>query len=276
MSPARPKRKAKPKPRAAAAAKKPQAARRGATRVSAVPPAVLAQLNAGLIEAKTLAESLAVDFGALFGAAFPRAPRAVLTAIQQTRGVGVLERMRIAGSLLAGLGAAPIAAASEHPSDTVRGWAAFATANEAPDLAAALQKLKRFADDPNAGVREWAWMTIRNRVAADAASAVQQLLPWTADASPNVRRFASEATRPRGVWAAHIPVLTAMPAIGLPILERLRSDDSRYVQNSVANWLNDAAKDNATWVRSVTSRWTKESSTAATAYIVKRALRSLA
>jgi 3-methyladenine DNA glycosylase AlkC len=267
----------KPKRKAAARETKPVAAgeRTGASRMADIPTDVLRQLNQGLIEAKTLAENLAIDSAALFAAAFPQAPSSVLRAVKAGRELGILQRTRLAGEQLAVLGDSAVTAAAEHTSDMVRGWAAFATAKKTNDFASALGAMKRFADDPNAGVREWAWMTVRDRIASDTVSAIKLLVPWTQDRSPNIRRFASEATRPRGVWAAHIGELRRFPALGLPILDNLKSDESRYVQNSVGNWLNDAAKDNAAWVRELTRQWLAESSSAATAYIVKRALRSL-
>ena len=73
---------------------------------------------------------------------------------------------------------------------------------------------------------------------------------------------------------AHAP-LKAQPWRGLPLLEPLRADASRYVQNSVANWLNDAAKTQPAWVREVCERWSRGKAPAATLYIVRRAQRSI-
>jgi 3-methyladenine DNA glycosylase AlkC len=61
------------------------------------------------------------------------------------------------------------------------------------------------------------------------------LQPWVHDADENIRRFACELTRPKGVWCAPIRALQAQPERALHLLEPLRADTSRYVQNSVAN-----------------------------------------
>ena len=90
-----------------------------------------------------------------------------------------------------------------------------------------------------------------------------------------MRRFASEALRPRGVWAAHIPTLKQQPERGEPILHPLRADPSQYVQDSVANWINDASKTRPDWAIALCKRWVAENDNAATARIVKRALRSV-
>ena len=101
------------------------------------------------------------------------------------------------------------------------------------------------------------------------------LAEWTASPSERLRRFASEALRPRGVWCAHIAALKADPARALPLLAPLRADPSAYVQDSVSNWLNDAAKDQPAWVRTLCAQWLESSDAAATRRICQRATRSL-
>jgi len=66
---------------------------------------------------------------------------------------------------------------------------------------------------------------------------------WTRDPSAHVRRLASEGSRPRLPWGLRLQALVADPTPTLPILEALQDDPSAYVRRSVANHLNDIAKD---------------------------------
>jgi len=66
---------------------------------------------------------------------------------------------------------------------------------------------------------------------------------WTTDQNHHVRRLASEGTRPRLPWAMRLPALMRDPQPILPILTALLDDREEYVRRSVANSLNDIAKD---------------------------------
>ncbi|OWV85207.1 DNA alkylation repair protein [Rhizobium sp. N122] len=66
---------------------------------------------------------------------------------------------------------------------------------------------------------------------------------WLSDPDRHVRRLASEGTRPRLPWAMRLPQLVKDPAPILPILTALMDDPEDYVRRSVANSLNDIAKD---------------------------------
>ena len=143
-------------------------------------------------------------------------------------------------------------------SDTARGWAAFAVGLRGGDPADQLGMALRFARDPHFGVREFAWLGVRAVVRDHPLEAIEFLSGHVADESALVRRFCVEATRPRGVWSAHVPLLKAEPEAGLPVLDPLAAAGERYVRESVANWLNDAARTRPDWVRGTCSRWVIE------------------
>lgn len=65
------------------------------------------------------------------------------------------------------------------------------------------------------------------------------------------------------------------PGLGLAILEPLKSDKSKYVQDSVGNWLNDASKTQPDFVKQLCEKWKQESPTKENAYIIKKALRTI-
>lgn len=237
----------------------------------------LAELNAGRVEARTLTEALAIDHRLLLQAAIPDATEELAKAVEIAQNLGILKRMAAIGvALQQELSVNAREALAAHPSDTVRGWMCFATAADTTmDTQTLLSAIQPLADDPCFTVREWVWMSTRPRLVDELTESINLLIPWTEEESANLRRFASESLRPRGVWASHIAVLKQSPAIGEPLLEPLRSDPSRYVQYSVANWINDAAKTNPKWARGLCERWRAESPTAATTRITTRALRSL-
>jgi 3-methyladenine DNA glycosylase AlkC len=251
-------------------------ARKGARSRAGLAAETLAALNAGRIAAATLAECLAVDHAALMRSVAPDLPPDRMTELQALAGSGITRRMAAAADLLlTQLGDGGVARLATHPSDTVRGWAAFMVGRR-PGLALPerLEQVRVLADDTHFGVREWAWLAIRPHLAADPEHGIDLLLTWTAAASAKLRRFAVEATRPRGVWAAHIPLLKREPGLALPLLEPLRADPATYVQDSVANWINDAAKDRPDWARELCERWRRESPSPATMRICRRAGRS--
>ena len=69
------------------------------------------------------------------------------------------------------------------------------------------------------------------------------LARWRHDPSAHVRRLVSEGSRPRLPWGLRIQRLVADPTPTLPLLHHLQDDPSEYVRRSVANHLNDIAKD---------------------------------
>jgi len=75
-----------------------------------------------------------------------------------------------------------------------------------------------------------------------------------------VRRLVSEGTRPRLPWGRQLPPFIADPSPVLPLLELLKDDPSEYVRRSVANNLNDIAKDHPEVVLGVAKAWLKKAS----------------
>jgi len=101
-----------------------------------------------------------------------------------------------------------------------------------------------------------------------------RLAEWTRDPSEHVRRLVSEGTRPRLPWAPRLRALQRDPSPILPLLEALRDDPSDYVRRSVANNLNDIAKDHPGITVEVCARWITEASPDREA-LVRHALRTL-
>jgi len=246
--------------------------RTGARSPSLVPADVIAALEAGQPSVNHM-EQIAIDMGVLLCKVFPIAA----ADAERLRGPGLVKKMAIGGQILyEHYGRDAWGLARSHPSDTVRGWGAMAIAAEFPmTLAESLNLMLPFADDPHFAVREWAWLAQRRRVIDETEAALAELGAWARANSPRVRRFASEVTRPRGVWSAHIPELKAEPGMALELLDLLRADPSPYVQDSVGNWLNDASKSKPDWVREVCAAWSIPGSARATERICRRALRSI-
>jgi 3-methyladenine DNA glycosylase AlkC len=100
-----------------------------------------------------------------------------------------------------------------------------------------------------------------------------QLMAWTSDANPHVRRLCSEGTRPRLPWGKRIPAFIADPSPALPILERLKDDDCLYVRRSVANHLGDIAKDHPEVALALCERWLAQPASKELKWVVRHALR---
>ena len=260
--------------------------RKGAARIALIPDEVLQALNAGAIATVNLNEFLAIDLAQLVPVVArdlgldPQHERlqdtlAMLGSFKPMKRHGLISRALYDMTAQSADADAVAGRLVTHPSDVARGWASDWVRYSGWPLARQLQAQARFAADPHFGVREMAWVAVRDAVVADLDAALDLLRVWVTDRNENIRRFASELTRPKGVWCAPIKALQANPQRALHLLEPLRADPSRYVQNSVANWLNDASKTQGPWVESVCTRWLEGSSCEATRYIVRRARRTI-
>jgi 3-methyladenine DNA glycosylase AlkC len=99
-----------------------------------------------------------------------------------------------------------------------------------------------------------------------------QLMAWTSDTNPHVRRLCSEGTRSRLPWGVRIPAFITNPEPVLPILEALKCDESLYVRRSVANHLGDIAKDHPDKVFEICDRWLQVPTTEIK-WLIRHALR---
>jgi len=95
---------------------------------------------------------------------------------------------------------------------------------------------------------EWA---IRPFILAHPQLCWDTLARWADDPSEHVRRLVSEGSRPRLPWGMQLKGLIRDPSPTLPLLRALQDDPSEYVRRSVANHLNDIAKDHPALV----SQW---------------------
>ncbi len=102
---------------------------------------------------------------------------------------------------------------------------------------------------------------------------IAQMRQWSIHENLHVRRLASEGCRPRLPWAMALPALKKDPTSILPILENLKDDPSEYVRRSVANNLNDIAKDHPKLIVRIAKRWKGLSKN--TDWVVKHASRTL-
>jgi 3-methyladenine DNA glycosylase AlkC len=247
---------------------------------------VLEQLNNGSVETVNLVEWLAIDQLLLLknmlqqqkranwykpaAAAVAQLKKKTVNTINETIGKVLLREATLQKDT------AFLKNIAGHPADMVRCWAAYTVgSNISLSLKKMLEQVRPFAADKHFGVREIAWLSVRPALAASVEEGIALLTPFTGEADANLRRFASEATRPRGVWCAHIELLKNNPALGLPILQPLHNDPEKYVQDSAGNWLNDAAKTQPEFVRTLCKKWQQQSPGKATAYIIKKATRSL-
>jgi len=112
-----------------------------------------------------------------------------------------------------------------------------------------MQALERFTSKSSA---EFA---VRPFLLREPERMMEQMLEWSKHPEEHVRRLASEGCRPRLPWGQALPMFKLDPTPVLPVLEQLKADSSLYVRKSVANNLNDIAKDHPEIVLETARRW---------------------
>lgn len=260
--------------------------RKGARSTKDIPKDILEQLNLGQIETANLVEWLAVDQTLLLENLLKQHKRTNYLKPALTKINGL--KKQTVNTINEAIGTELYRQAdqnndnefltiiSNHNADLVRCWATYTIGkNENLNIAETLEQIQPFAADKHFGVREICWLAVRPKMAENITESLEILSKWTKNQDENIRRFTTESTRPRGVWCEHIGELKQNPELGLPILEPLKSDKAKYVQNSVGNWLNDASKTQPEFVYELCKRWENENDTKETKYIIKKALRTI-
>lgn len=97
---------------------------------------------------------------------------------------------------------------------------------------------------------------------------------WATDPNQHVRRLVSEGSRPRLPWGMRLHQFIKNPLPVIALLDKLKNDPELYVRRSVANNLNDIAKDHPQLVVDTLKRWQPNAS-AGTQWIIKHATRTL-
>lgn len=115
---------------------------------------------------------------------------------------------------------------------------------------------------------------IRFFLIAEEERTLTHLKNWLSDANLHVRRLVSEGTRPRLPWGMKLQSFVNDPTPILPLLEALKDDEEEYVRRSVANSLNDIAKDNPDMVAKIAADWINGADKNRT-WLVKHACRTL-
>lgn len=97
---------------------------------------------------------------------------------------------------------------------------------------------------------------------------------WALDKNRHVRRLVSEGSRPRLPWGIRLHKFADDPTPVIPLLEALKDDPEDYVRRSVANNLNDIAKDHPETVVKIAHNWI-EGAPKPRAKLLKHACRTL-
>lgn len=103
---------------------------------------------------------------------------------------------------------------------------------------------------------------------------MRHVLEWSRDPDWRVRRLASEGTRPRLPWGQKLKAFVADPEPVLNLLDAMHDDPQLIVRRSVANNLNDIAKDHPDRAVKVAERWFSTGH-AGSKWTVKHGLRTL-
>lgn len=197
---------------------------------------------------------------------------------------GDWDRDAFTGEALDGLDALELKARVVHVADALRRHLAPDWPTALAQVVSALPEAPTETDELTTAMGLWPVLTLVERHGLDtpdaSLSALERLTPfwsaefavrpyfrddpegmvqwvdrWSRHDNVHVRRLASEGSRPRLPWGIRLQCRIDTPKALVPSLERLRDDPSEYVRRSVANHLNDIAKDHPDVVLEVAQAW---------------------
>ncbi|MBN8828806.1 MAG: HEAT repeat domain-containing protein [Sphingobacteriia bacterium] len=153
---------------------------------------LILQLNKGEIEARNLEETLAIDFAEFLKYVVPNINIKNLEVFKASK-LGITTKMKLAAQILyEQFQKDIIEQLLTHKSDTGRGIVAYIIAL-IPNLniKETLELIEPLARDKHFGVREWAWLGVREKVSSNLIEAIEILKTWSKNSDENIRRFAS-------------------------------------------------------------------------------------
>jgi len=115
-------------------------------------------------------------------------------------------------------------------------------------LSSALPKIRELASHNDWKKREDAATVLVEIGRKKEDDVVRQMLAWADDENPNIRRVASEGLR---------GLARRNPEKILPIIEKLKIDDSIYVRKSVASLLRAISKKNPEFILNLCRKWVR-------------------
>jgi 3-methyladenine DNA glycosylase AlkC len=162
--------------------------------------------------------------------------------------------------------------------DSFRSWMTWPVGEAVSTLAIASPRDSDFDD----GLKMLAQLTgrftsefaIRNFLNADLERTLNAALVWAINKDEDIRRLASEGTRPRLPWAKQVPAFRTQPTAAISILDILYTDESETVRRSVANHLNDISRAEPELAVRTATRWLSKPDET-TSRLVRHAMRTL-
>ena len=130
----------------------------------------------------------------------------------------------------------------------------------------ALPEIRKLASSDDWKKREDAATTLVEISKKKENEVVREMMLWTEDKDPNIRRAASEGLR---------SVTRTNPEKILPVIEKLKTDDSLYVRKSVAALLRAISKKNPQFVIDLCRKWAKLKNKN-TNWIIKHGIKKMA